>query len=247
MGDGAVFRKIVWMVVVVFALTGTVQAYEVARVMTTGKLNVYRDGKLVQVLRENAPLPEGALLKAEGNCGVQLDNMYLVAEDGSQFSVQNGSGGPLQLDIRSGTVYFAVNQMTVDVLFQTPGGQVDTREFGVKPETDGVMKGFVNVNGGITTIGVLEGGNLVVSTPEGTQTITPGSQITLAQAQNGAAPAAAPASTAAPAEESAAGGGIERKYLIGGGLALLGIGVAGLALGGSSGGGSPAPASPAAP
>jgi hypothetical protein len=238
----AVFRKWVWGVVVVFALTGPVQAYQVARVTTAGQISVYRDGQLVQVLRESAPLPKGAMLKAQGRCGVQLSNMYLLAEDNSQFSIYN-EGDAFHMALDKGAIYFAVNQMVVEMLVQTPG--VDQRrDIQMRPATVGILKGFVDVNEGLTTVGVIEGGTMVVSTPDGEQFITAGHQITLAQADilgGTSTPAKTPVKTDEDKKSN-------RKYLIIGALAALAIG--GLALGGGGGGGggdAPAPASPAAP
>ena len=78
-------ERLGWMVVVVFLAATVVQAFETARIVTQSKVNVYRDGQLVQVLQENSPLPEGALLEPEGICGVRLQNLNLVAEGGQPF------------------------------------------------------------------------------------------------------------------------------------------------------------------
>jgi hypothetical protein len=229
----AEFRKLVWIVVVVFAMAGTVQAYEVARVTTSGLIDVYREGKLVQVLRESAPLPKGALLKARGRCGVQLENMYLAAEDGSEFSVYN-DGTSVQMDLNKGAIYFAVNQTMVELLVQTPGKGGEMQPVQIKPGVNGVLKGFVDVNGKATTVGVIEGGNITLSTPDGEKVITAGNQVTIFNEDDDDAPAAA--------------GKINTKYLIGGGLAALAIAAAALALGGSSSSSSsPTPVSPATP
>jgi hypothetical protein len=229
----AEFKKMVWIVVVVFAMAGTVQAYEVARVTTSGVIDVYRDGQLVQVLRESAPLPKGALLKARGRCGVQLENMYLAAEDGSEFTVYN-DGSSVQMDLNKGAIYFAVNQTMVELLIQTPGEGGEKQPVQIKPGVDGVLKGFVDVQDGATTVGVIEGGNITLATPEGEKVITAGNQVTIVRGGTQKA--------------SVAGGKINTKYLVGGGLAVLAIGAAALALGGSSSSSSsPTPVSPATP
>jgi hypothetical protein len=175
------FKKFVWLVLVVFTLTGTAQAYEMARIMTSGKVNVYRDGNLIQVLRENAPLPVDALLKPEGKCGVRLQNVYLVAEDGSEFGVP-GASLPVELALKKGMIYFAVNQATGQMVFQTPAGTLTAQQFQIQSAAGGILKGFISVNEGVTTLGVIEGGVMVVSVPGGEQAISPGNQITLAQA-----------------------------------------------------------------
>jgi hypothetical protein len=239
----------VWMVVAVFAFTGTAQAYEVARVMTSGKVNVYRNGQLSQVLQESAPLPDGALLKPQGDCTVRLENLYMLARDGSEFGVHNDSR-PVQLALNKGTVYFAVNQSTGQMVFHTPAGSITTQQFRIQAAASATLQGFIDVANGNTVLGVIEGGAMMVSTPDGEQLITSGKQIVLAQADildaketGDAAPAEAPAK---PATTS---GKIPTKYLVGGALGALAIGAGALALGSSGGssGSSPAPASPATP
>ncbi|KJS28574.1 MAG: hypothetical protein VR64_23920 [Desulfatitalea sp. BRH_c12] len=169
------------MAVAVFAFAGTAQAYEVARVMTSGKINVYRNGQLTQVLQANAPLPEGALLKPERDCVVRLENVYMVARAGSEFGVHNESR-PVQVAVNKGTVYFAVNQSTGQMVFHTPAGSVTTQQFRIQAAVEGTLKGFVTVSGQTASLGVIEGGAMMVSTPDGEQLITSGNQITLAQA-----------------------------------------------------------------
>lgn len=244
MGRSAWFKKAAWMVMVVFLSAATVQAYSGAQIIPRGQVNVYRDGALVETLRDTAPLPDGALLKPEGLCGVRLQNLYLVAEDGSAFAV-SAAPSQVELSVGQGTVYFAANPSSEAVVFETPAGTVAVQQFLIQTSGDGTLKGFVDVAEGTTTIGVLEGGSMVVSTATGEQRITAGNQITLAQA-TGVGDAAAPAAGAseAPAQPTK----IPTEYMIGGAIGVAALAVGAIALGGSSSSDtSPPPVSPSAP
>ena len=232
-------------VAVVLALTGSVWAYQAARVMPSGKIKVYRNGTLSQVLRESAPLPTGALLKPDGNCGVRLENVYLVAEDGSEFGVHNESR-PVRLALNKGKFYFAVNPSTGRMEFQTPAGDVTAQQFQIQAAAEGTLKGFVEVADGATTLGVLEGGAMVVSTLAGEQTIAAGSQIRLTQADllnQGDDPDAPPAGAGAKPQA----GKIPRETLISAGVLALYGGAGIWMIQSSDPDDRPAPASPAQP
>jgi hypothetical protein len=238
------------MAVAVFAFVGTAQAYEVARVMTSGKINVYRNGQLTQVLQANAPLPDGALLKPERDCVVRLENLYMVARDGSEFGVHNESR-PVQLAVNKGTVYFAVNQSSGQMVFHTPAGSVTTQQFRIQAAVEGTLKGFVTVSEQTATLGVIEGGAMMVSTPDGEQLISSGNQITLAQADitgqgSGEVDKAAPATKSA--DKAAASRKIPTETLVNAGVLGMFAGAAVWMMDSASDdNATPAPASPATP
>jgi hypothetical protein len=181
MRQGNGIKQVGWMLAVVFIVASTAAASEAARLLTTAKVNVYRDGQLVQVLNENAPLPDGALLKPEGDCGVRMADMSLVASEGSAFVVRQDGGG-VELGVESGMVYFAASGAAGKTVFKTPAGVIVAQQMIVKAAADGVLKGFVQVEDDKATLGVLEGGDMVVSTVEGERVIHAGEQIVLAQA-----------------------------------------------------------------
>lgn len=238
------FKQTVWLVVVAFALAGTAMAYPVSQIIPRGVVNVYRDGALVDTVRDAAPLPDGALLKTDGLCGVRLENLYLVAEDGSTFSVSQ-TASQVDLAVGEGKLFFAANPSTGAVVFDTPAGTIPVRQFLIQAAVDGTLKGFVDVAQGTTTIGVLEGGSMLVATAAGEQRITAGNQITLAQAA-GADAAAAPAAaaTGSPSRPTK----IPTEYLIGGAIGVAALAVGAIALSSSSSSdAAPAPVSPAAP
>ncbi len=57
------------------------------RVIPMGKVSIINDGKVVGEFSEETPLPEGSLLRCEAQCTVILDDVYMVVEPGTVFSV----------------------------------------------------------------------------------------------------------------------------------------------------------------
>ncbi|MEE4609188.1 MAG: hypothetical protein V2L15_09905 [Desulfobacteraceae bacterium] len=240
MRQGNRIKQLGMMVAVAFLMASVVQASEAARLLTSAKVNVYRDGQLVQVLKENAPLPEGALLKPEGDCGVRLAYMSLVAREGSAFAVRQDDAG-VELGVEAGMVYFAATGAAKKTVFKTPAGLIVAQQMIVRAAADGVLKGFLQVEAGKATLGVLEGGDMVVSTAEGERVIHAGEQIVLAQAtgQGGAAAGGGSAGAA-----SVTGGEIS-KGLLASGLVVADAITLGVIT--EAGNDSPAPTSPASP
>lgn len=244
------FKTVNWIVVLAFMWSGVTFAYPIARIIPYGKVNVYQDGELVQVLQEEAPLPEGASLQIEGKCAVRMNDLYFVVQDGGAFSTQT-SGAANQLTIENGTFYFAAIESTAPVVFNTPSGTIRTDQIALAANDESaLLKGYVNVSEDATQMGVLEGGTLTVATAKGLQSIATGEQLTLlAKAMSVSAgtaddpPDAAP--TDVPSEEV---GSIPAAYLIGGGLGVAAIAALAFAFSGSnSSDNNLLPFSPAAP
>jgi hypothetical protein len=265
------FKAVSWLVVLAFMWSGVAFAYPIARIIPYGKVNVYQDGELLQVLQEEAPLPEGASLHIEGKCAVRMNDLYFVVQDGGQFSTQTGEAVN-QVTIENGTFYFAAIESTGPVAFNTPSGTIRTDQVALAAGDElAFLRGYVNVSQDTTQMGVLGGGTLTVATAKGLQSIATGEQLTLAKAGNapaqtaddrpdaaapvvpgeevGTAQAAAnPPGAAPPVVASEEVGSIPAAYLIGGGLGVAAI--AGLVFafsGSSSSGSNPPPVSPAAP
>ena len=240
-------------IVLFFVATQALGAMGAGRLLPSGQVKVFRGDQLVSVLSEEAPLPEGVILVPEGQCGMRLDSLFLVADDGSQFSIAGNQNGR-ELLIRQGTLYFAMSGATGPVAFHTPDGVVITQRMILKASTaGGLLKGYVDAAPDGTRIGVLEGGTLVLMTAEGEKTIEAGRQITLAQANlfdeeqaTDGAEAAKESQKAEPKEEQDDDDEIPAAYFWGaGGLAALaGIGIA--AAGGGGGAFIPS-ASPSTP
>ena len=104
-------RLIIWMVVFTFFCVGATPAFSGSRIMPTGSVKVYKGGKLVQVLKQESALPDGAVLTTEGKCGVRSEDFYLVADDGCTFSIIDGRDRK-DLQVDNGVVYFAITQKT---------------------------------------------------------------------------------------------------------------------------------------
>jgi hypothetical protein len=245
------------LVVCLFMASQALWAIGPSRLLPNGTVKVYRGDQLVSVLSEEAPLPEGVLLAPEGQCGVRMDNLFLVADDNSQFSVATGDNGR-ELLIRQGTLYFAMSGASGPMTFHTPSGSITTQRMILNVSTEGgLLKAYVDATPDGTRIGVLEGGSLVILTAGGERTITAGRQITLAQANLFDEEQATGPAGQAEAEEDKKQGAqeddddeIPAAYFWGaGGLAALaGIGLAaGGGGGGGGGGGFIPPASPAVP
>lgn len=241
MRQGNRIKQIGWIVAVILLMASAAQASEAARLLTSAKVNVYRDGQLVQVLNENAPLPEGALLKPQGDCGVRMTHMSLVAKEGSAFAVRQ-DGGAVELGLEAGMVYFAATSGASKAVFKTPAGLIVAQQLIVKAAADGVLKGFVQVEDDKATLGVLQGGDMVVSTVEGERVIHSGEQIVLAQAtgQGGAAAGGGSAGGAAIVT-----GGEISKGILASGLVIADAITLGIIT--EAGNDQPAPTSPAAP
>lgn len=175
-------KLMVWTVIIAFSIAGVTPAFSGARIIPDGKVKVFVEQKLVQELKQEAPFPEGALLTTEGKCGVRLENLYLVADDGCIFGIVDGVN---QIDLRvdNGLLYFAVTQHTGKVAFLTPAGVMTSRQVRLDAAADGgVLKGYLEVSDSHVQLGVLQGGSMVVSTDKGVQEIRSGKQITLALA-----------------------------------------------------------------
>jgi hypothetical protein len=231
-------------VLAVFLLTDpqTLWGMGPERLLPGGTVKVYRGDQLVSVLSQEAPLPEGLMLAPEGRCGLRMENLYLVADSGSRFSVATGNGGR-ELLVREGTIYFAMSAETGPVTFNTPAGLVTTQQLILNASADGgLLKGYVDASPDGTRIGVLEGGHLVVLTADGEKTIAPGRQIILAQANLFDEETAAEG-----AEEEIAAledDDIPAAYFWGGGAALAALGVGVAANNDGGGGGAASPAAP---
>jgi hypothetical protein len=223
-----------------------------ARIYPTGKITIYNGDQRVGEFHKEAPFPEGYLIAADGKCGVRMDDIYLVAEDGSLFSVAT-SANLRKLLIKEGAVYFAVSKMSHSLSFITPSGNLVVLDILINAAAGSPkLKGYVSVEENVSKVGIIEGGSMIVSTQQGAMMLEPGQQITLAQAdmdvgapeelETGDEEEGKP-EEAAKDEETAIGkkAGMSKntKIVLGavGGAVVIG-GIAALAAGGGGGGGS---------
>ena len=241
---------VVWTVVVTFSFSGVTPAFSGSRIIPSKVVKVYEGEKLVQVLKQESPFPNGALLTTEGKCGVRFEDFYIVAEDKTTFGVVDGRDRK-DLRVDSGVVYFAANEKTGQLNFITPAGDITTEQIRLSASASGgMLKGYLDVNGSQVQLGVLDGGTMVVATDTMKKEITNGQQLTLALAdpvKEQDKPAVAKKEEDPATEEEEDDDEIPAAYFVGG-AAALGAALFGIANAtGGGGGGQPLPASPVAP
>jgi hypothetical protein len=254
------FKMMIAFIVLAFTSTGFSAGLPVGRILPKGKVTLFHGNQKVGEFRSEAPLPEDTLLSVQGECGVKLSHLYLVAVDQSLFSITTNDSSRT-LFVQKGTVYFALSSTPYTLIFQTPDGVITTNEVMLKASsTDQLLKGYVYVEEGITRVGVLEGGSMLVTVADDKpQVVTAGHELRLAQAdifkEEGKTEEEKPDETGEPGEtdetgqpgETAAAGGMSTitKVVLG----AIAIGGIALAAGGGGGGGddAPPPASPAGP
>jgi hypothetical protein len=244
--------------ILVFTSTGFAAGLSVGRILPKGKVTLLHDNQKVGEFRSEAPLPEGTFLSVQGECGVKLSHLYLLALDQSLFSITTKNRSRT-LFVQKGTVYFALSSTPYTLVFQTPDGVITTNEVMLKASSNSrLLKGYVYVEEGITRVGVLEGGSMLVTVADDKpQVVASGRELRLAQAdifkEEGKTEKEKPGKNGEPgktdetgkAGKTAATGGMSTttKVVIG----VLAIGGIAAAAGGGGGGGGGAVASPGSP
>jgi len=229
-----------------FVSTSFASGLSVGRIIPKGKVTLFQGDQKVGEFRSEAPFPEGAFLSVQGECGVKMSDLYLVAIDKSLFSVKTDPDSR-KLSVKTGTVYFALSAMPHILVFQTPDGVVTTHQILLNASAkSGLLQGYVSVTDAITKVGVLEGGSLLLSVGDGeTKRINAGQELRLAQAglfEDKEEKEEKPKDKKDKPADKAKGMSTTAKVLIG--LVTVG-GIAALAGGGGGGGGGGAP--PASP
>ena len=241
-----------------FVSTSCASGLSVGRIIPKGKVTLFQGNQKVGEFSSEAPCPEGAFLSVQGECGVKMSDLYLVAIDKSLFSVKTDPDSR-KLSVKTGTVYFALSAMPHILVFQTPDGVVTTHQILLNASAkSGLLKGYVSVTDVVTKVGVLEGGSLLLSVGDGqTRRINTGQELRLAQAglfddkeekkEEPKEKKEEPKEKKDKPADKAKGMSTTAKVLIGlvtvGGIAAL----AGGGGGGGGGGGAPPPASPFTP
>ena len=165
---------------------GVASESDISRIIPTDKVNVFQDGKLIATLTQEAPLPTGVVLSCEGKCGIKLDDISLVAENKSLFSIER-QGNTQIVNLQGGTVYFGMSKISGSVVFVTPKGAVSVNQVILDASTDRKMvEGYLKVDSNTSEIGVIEGGALTLLTRDDTKVLESGNRLILAQADIGA-------------------------------------------------------------
>ena len=177
------FKGMAIFTLLVFASTAFCAGLSLGRIIPKGKVTLYQGNQKIGEFSADAPLPEDTLLSVQGECGVKMRDLYLVAIDKSLFSVTTKSTSR-KLTVEHGTVYFALSSMPRTLVFQTPEGVITTSEVMLKASADaGLLEGYVSVADGISKVGVLEGGSMFLSVGDGeTMRVKAGQELRLAQA-----------------------------------------------------------------
>ena len=231
------------LIILVFTSTGFSAGLPLGRILPKGKVTLFHGNQRVGEFRSEAPLPEDTLLSVQGECGVKLSHLYLVAIDQSLFSITTKNSSRT-LFVQKGTVYFALSSMPYTLVFQTPDGVITTNEVMLKASsTNRLLRGYVYVEEGITRVGVLEGGSMLVTAGDDKpQVVAAGHELRLAQAdilEEGKTEKEKPAET-----EKTGGMSTTAKVVLG----ILAIGgIAAAAGGGGGGGGGGGTGSPSSP
>jgi hypothetical protein len=240
------FKITALFVILIFASTCFSAGFTAGRILPKGKVTLFQGSRQIGEFSSEAPLPEDTLLAVQGECGVKLRHLYLYAIDQSLFSVSTNKSSRT-LNVQKGTVYFALSSMPRTLVFQTPAGTVTINEVVVNASSaNRLLKGYVYVEDGITRVGVLEGGSMLVTGAEDKPLeVSPGHELRMAQAEifkEGEKSSEEKSGEAGKTGEMST----TTKVIIG----VLGAGALAAALGGGGGGGggsAPPPASISSP
>jgi hypothetical protein len=213
-------KTLMMKVLVVFVSFAFVSAGFAARIVPTGKVSIIKDGKVIGEFSQEAPLPEGTLLRCEAKCAIQLDDVYMVAEPDTVFSISSTADRHDVL-VQEGTVYYSLNETSRPLYFDTPAGYATTGDLTM---TDGELRGYVRVVGNDTEIGIIGGGSMMIATESGEMAITSGKKVTMTLADSGAAANAAGEQEGMSKNTKIALGVVAAALVIGGGIALASSG-----------------------
>ena len=241
-------RMVVFLLTFLMASQGVAVLADSDRIYPTKKVTLYRGDKIVGVYTKEAPLPEGSIISADGRCAIKLDDLYLVGEDQSVFSI-NTAGRQRNLFVKEGTVYFKTSAMKRAFAFITPDGPISVQRIRLNAAFgDGSIKGYVAVTENQSELGVSEGGSMDVFTDNGLMTIESGKKIILSQADMdiGLPEDEKPAAQQPPEPKPGMSTGKKVAFGAIGVAAIAGIalGLGGGGGGGSDGGGSVSPSTP---
>jgi hypothetical protein len=168
-------------VVLCFAGTTFAAGTFAGRILPKGKVSIYHGQQKVGEFTSEAPLPLNTLMVTEKRCAVKADSLFMVAEDGTAFSISE-RGTDLELRIEKGIIYFALSALPRSLVFQTPDAVVTAHALTLNASTqDNLLKGYVKATKEGSEIGVYEGGSILIDTGKGEQVVSSGKKILLAQ------------------------------------------------------------------
>ena len=168
-------------VFVVFVFLAFATAGFAARIVPTGMVSIIEDSKVIGKFSQEAPLPEGVLLRCEGNCAVKLDDVYMTVKPKTVFSVSPMADRHGIL-VQQGTVYYSLNESSRPLHFDTTAENMTTGDLYM---TDDELRGYVRVVGNDTEIGVLSGGSMMLEIGSDEMVVLSGKKITITLADSG--------------------------------------------------------------
>jgi hypothetical protein len=169
-------------VVAVLSLTAPSYADLTAapRILPQGKVSVFDGDQKIGELTAEAPFPMGKVLEVEGTCGAKMGTYYLVAEDGSRFVVTQEKSKHF-LFVKKGRGHFGITSLPEALVLVTPNGALTAQQAILNADSDGILKGYVDVAEDEVSVGVVGGGSLVFTTAEGEKALSQGNSFILAQ------------------------------------------------------------------
>ena len=157
-----------------------------ARLIPSDVVFGYENNQKIAEFKNEVPFPEEMLLKSQGDSGIKMDNILLVAEDKSEFSITTESDCRY-ITVKSGKVHFAISDLPKTLAFVTPQGIVTSKQLIVNASNRSMVQGTVSVdkNAKSSEYSVYQGGSLLLATSDGDRLINSQQQLLLAQADTG--------------------------------------------------------------
>ncbi|HER63514.1 MAG TPA: hypothetical protein ENO11_06020 [Desulfobacteraceae bacterium] len=166
---------------VIFILSNA-HASTKGRIMTDGKVSMYKNGKVVNSFTNQGPVDENSLISCDGSCLVKIKGISLIVTDQSRFAIKDFDNST-SLYVEEGKIHFAVSDVSKQFSFYTPDGYfVKTEGFITPASTDNSVKGFMQVTDTGTKIG-MDQGTMIIRTDKGTESVEAGQAIVLAMAE----------------------------------------------------------------
>jgi len=169
------------LVVFLFLVSLSLEAFAASGGILQGNYSVYKDGKIVNKLAGKNPLVEDSLLVCNGKCVVNSNGISLVAAENAIFAVKD-QGNRFNLLVKQGRVDFTLLNTSHKIAFFTPDGSYTVGNGLVKASSGSSLRGYMQVINGKAEVGLYEG-SMVFATAEGPQTVNANEKIILAMAE----------------------------------------------------------------
>lgn len=155
-----------------------------SRLIPSDTVTVVQDGKIIAEYTYEMPVPEGVLLSCQSECALKLEDIIIVGEDQSQFSILS-KDNEWFLNVKNGTVHYGILSGSKSLVFMTPKGAVSSKQVIITASNRNLLEGYVKVESDSSEVGVVDGGSMLLATKDGLQMIKSGESFILAQADIG--------------------------------------------------------------